>query len=55
MGSEDHLFIGPAIKVVENNPNLSIEIVEDCGHVVNIEKPKIFNRLAIDFIQKNKE
>jgi pimeloyl-ACP methyl ester carboxylesterase len=53
MGSEDHLFIGPAKKVVENNPNLSIEIVEACGHLVNIEKSEVFNKLAIDFIHKN--
>lgn len=54
MGNEDHLFIGPAIKVVNTNPNLSIEIVNNCGHVVNIEKPEIFNKLAIEFIHNHK-
>jgi pimeloyl-ACP methyl ester carboxylesterase len=51
MGSEDHLFVGPAKEIVKGNPNLSLEIVDQCGHVVNVEKPEAFNKIAISFIK----
>jgi pimeloyl-ACP methyl ester carboxylesterase len=52
MGSEDHLFVGPARDIVHGNPKLQLEIVQDCGHVVNVERPEAFNKIAIEFIQK---
>ncbi len=52
MGSEDHLFVGTAKEIVKDNPNLTLEIVEQCGHVVNVEQPETFNKLAIEFIHK---
>jgi pimeloyl-ACP methyl ester carboxylesterase len=50
MGSEDHLFVGPAREIVKDNPNLQLEIVANCGHVVNVEQPEAFNEIAIKFI-----
>ncbi len=55
MGSEDHLFVGPAKEIVKDNPNLTLEIVQQCGHVVNVEQPEEFNKLAIAFIHKQGE
>lgn len=52
MGSEDHIFLGPARNIVKGNKNLSLKIVDHCGHVVNVEKPEVFNKLAIDYIYK---
>ena len=52
MGSEDHLFLGPAKELVKNGRNLELEIVENCGHVVNVERPGEFNRLSIEFIKR---
>jgi len=52
MGSEDHLFVGPAKEIVKGNKNLTLEIVDQCGHVVNVEQPEAFNKLAIAFIHK---
>ena len=52
MGSEDHLFVGPAKEIVKDNQNLTLEIVDQCGHVVNVEQSEAFNRLAIAFIHK---
>ncbi|MBM3164431.1 MAG: alpha/beta hydrolase [Bacteroidetes bacterium] len=52
MGSEDHLFVGPAKDIVHGNPNMQLEIVQDCGHVVNVEQPEAFNKIAIEFIQQ---
>ena len=54
MGSEDHLFVGPAKEIVKNNPNLQLEIVANCGHVVNVEQPDAFNKVAIAFIHLQK-
>lgn len=54
MGSEDHLFVGPAKEIVRNNPNLQLEIVANCGHVVNVEQPDAFNKVAIAFIHLQK-
>ena len=50
MGSEDHLFL-PSIKnIVTKHLTSSLFVVDDCGHVVNVEQPKIFNNQTIKFI-----
>ena len=50
MGSEDHLFL-PSIKnIVTKHMTSSLFVVDDCGHVVNVEQPKIFNNQTIKFI-----
>lgn len=51
MGSEDHLFLEPARQFVNKNENLKLEVVQNCGHVVNVEQADIFNRVSIDFIK----
>jgi pimeloyl-ACP methyl ester carboxylesterase len=50
MGREDHMFLAPVMKSVDTEKNASIEIIEESGHVCNIEKAKEFNELAIKFI-----
>jgi pimeloyl-ACP methyl ester carboxylesterase len=54
MGSEDHLFLNPAIEIAKRNELSTVSIVEKCGHVVNIENPDKFNMLSIEFIEKYK-
>ena len=50
MGSEDHLFL-PSIKdIVSNHVQSSLYVIENCGHVVNVEEPKTFNCKTIGFI-----
>ncbi|NVJ88441.1 MAG: alpha/beta hydrolase [Flavobacteriaceae bacterium] len=50
MGSEDHLFL-PSIKdIVSQHVKSTLYVVEKCGHVVNVEKPKVFNNQTIGFI-----
>ena len=52
MGSEDYLFL-PAVERVAKDHILSrLKVIPDCGHVVNIEKPKQFNQITINFIDK---
>ena len=51
MGSEDHLFL-PSIKnVVSKHIKSSLYVIENCGHVVNVEKPIDFNKKTIGYIQ----
>ena len=50
MGAEDHLFL-PSIKnIVSKHLTSSLFVVDNCGHVVNVEQPVMFNTQTIKFI-----
>ena len=50
MGAEDHLFL-PSIKnIVSKHITSSLFVVDNCGHVVNVEQPEAFNTQTIRFI-----
>ena len=49
-GRQDHLFIEDVKKMAEREINGKIEIIENCGHVVNIEKAELFNEISIEFL-----
>ncbi len=51
MGDQDHLFLQPVRKLVSQFKNHSLNVVEQCGHVVNIEKAHIFNEVSIRFLK----
>lgn len=51
MGSEDYLFLPPVRKVVNDHKQSMLEVIEKCGHVVNVEQPDVFNRLSIQFLK----
>ena len=54
MGGEDYLFL-PAIRKVASSCKLStLEIFENCGHVVNVEMPSKFNQVAISYLSQLK-
>ncbi len=51
MGEQDHLFL-PSIKnIVNSHINSSLMILQNCGHVVNVEQPNKFNQETISFIK----
>ena len=52
-GRQDHLFIEDVKKMANREKNAEIEIIENCGHVVNIEQAEIFNKLSLKFIAKS--
>jgi len=52
MGSEDHMFLEPVKAIVDLNPRIELNVVPNCGHVVNIEQAEIFNAISIQFIRK---
>jgi len=49
-GRQDHLFIEDVKKMSERELNGKLEIIENCGHVVNIEKAELFNEISIEFL-----
>ena len=51
MGDQDHIFGNAAKKFAEQQKNAVLSIIKGCGHVVSIESPKIFNQLALDFLE----
>ncbi len=51
MGEEDYLFLPPIRKLVSRNPLTDLIVVADCGHVVNVEKPLLFNQKALEFLK----
>jgi pimeloyl-ACP methyl ester carboxylesterase len=50
MGGEDYLFLPAVKKIVQSHENSSLLLIEHCGHVVNVEQPKIFNNLVVNYI-----
>lgn len=55
MGREDYMFLPSVREVVANHFKSSqLFVVENSGHVVNVEQANIFNDAAIDFIVRLK-
>tara|TARA_R110002050_G_scaffold168440_1_gene299628 strand:- start:462 stop:1256 length:795 start_codon:yes stop_codon:yes gene_type:complete len=50
MGEEDYLFLPSIRKIVGFHQNSKLLVVEDCGHVVNVEQPKFFNDEVIKYL-----
>ena len=51
MGKEDYMFL-PSIKQISKSQRLSqLSVVENSGHVVNVDQPIEFNNRAISFIR----
>ena len=51
MGSQDHLFLPPAITYSDLHDNATISIIPDCGHVVSIEQSAQFNDICLSFLK----
>ena len=55
-GEKDYFFSLEVVKKVANEiPKAQFEIIQDSGHLPNMEKPKEFNELIRNFYQKLKE
>ena len=51
MGEQDYMFL-PAIKrIVQKHESATLELIPNCGHVVNIEQPTLFNQKVIRFLK----
>ena len=51
MGEEDHMFLPSITKLVRNHLSSTLYIIPECGHVVNLERPQIFNRQVINYLR----
>lgn len=51
-GSEDHMFLSNTSEYVKQEENSTLEVIEKCGHVCNIEESDIFNDLAVSFMKR---
>jgi pimeloyl-ACP methyl ester carboxylesterase len=52
MGSEDHMFLPSISKLVMNHDSAELKVIQNCGHVVNIEQPETFNIEVLGFLAK---
>lgn len=53
MGEEDYMFLPSVRQVVANHAKTAeLFIIQNCGHVVNVEQPVIFNEKVISYIKK---
>lgn len=50
MGGHDYIFLEPAKELAERYSNQCLEVIEESGHVCNVECPEKFNRTALAFI-----
>lgn len=52
MGEEDYMFLPSVRQVVEKHYRSSkLFVIENCGHVVNVEQPNQFNQAVISFLK----
>ena len=50
MGEEDYLFLPSIKKVVQAHQSSQLYVIENCGHVVNVERPVVFNEQVIQYL-----
>ncbi|NHQ60973.1 alpha/beta hydrolase [Chlorobium sp. BLA1] len=52
MGDEDHMFL-PAVRyIITRHTNSWLEVIDNSGHVCNVDQPLEFNTRAIHFLKK---
>lgn len=52
MGDEDYMFLPPVKMTVSKHNSAELAVIPSCGHVVNVEKPNLFNDIVIKWILK---
>src|SRR5690625_448492 len=50
MGRQDHMFLPAVEKMVERHEKSTLVVIEECGHVCNMERPEEFNKISIQFL-----
>ncbi len=51
MGEEDYMFLPSVQKMAGMHQTSQIAVVPDCGHVVNVEQPEVFNKTTLGFLK----
>ena len=52
MGEQDYMFLPAVRKVVAQHRRSQLQVIPNCGHVVNVEHPQQFNQLCLRFLQR---
>lgn len=55
MGSEDHMFLPSVKHLVRQHRYARLQVVDNSGHVVNVDQPETFNQYSISFIHEMAE
>lgn len=53
-GRQDHMFIDDVQKMAQLESQGTLAIIENCGHIVNIEKAEVFNRISLEWLRERK-
>lgn len=53
MGEEDHMFLPAVRALIRKHTRSILRVLAESGHVVNIDRPELFNRHAISFIRQH--
>jgi pimeloyl-ACP methyl ester carboxylesterase len=51
MGERDHMFLPMVNNLVKKHLNSQLEVIQNSGHVCNIDQPEDFNQRSIQFIK----
>jgi pimeloyl-ACP methyl ester carboxylesterase len=51
MGEEDYMFLPPLKRIVAKHKHCILRILENSGHVCNVDRPDLFNFFSISFIK----
>lgn len=52
MGSEDYMFLPTVKMLVNEHQSASLQVINNCGHVVNVDAPNEFNIGVLSFLSK---
>ena len=52
MGEEDYMFLPAVEYIVTRHTNSYLQVIQNSGHVCNIDQPREFNSRAIHFLQE---
>ncbi|MDP3928847.1 MAG: alpha/beta hydrolase [Bacteroidota bacterium] len=50
MGEEDYLFLPTIKKIAADHASALLVVIEKCGHVVNVERPHVFNDTVLNYL-----
>ena len=51
MGDQSYMFLPAVSKVVLHHQDSKLQVIPNCGHVVNVEHPQSFNQVSVGFLQ----
>ena len=49
---EDYMFLPSVTKAVSMHKTSELKVINNCGHVVNVEKPGVFNNNMLEFLKR---